>query len=114
METLRAANGTDIQTHGHLPLTLILGLNRTFLYAFTVTDVLYFAIGIDVLRKFDAQNRKTAVLQTLLTRLARALSSTISHFSTLNRQLNSHTTIYFAIIRAYCGTPVYFPYCLLM
>lgn len=47
--TLRAANGTGIH---HSP-TLDLSLNRAFRWVFTVTDVLYPIIGIDLLHHFD-------------------------------------------------------------
>jgi len=50
---LRAANGSTIKTYDYLPLSLNLGLRRTFLWRFLITDVSAPIIGADFLANFN-------------------------------------------------------------
>jgi hypothetical protein len=59
---LCAANGTTIHTYGWLPLSLNLGLRRSFTWRFIVADVTHPIIGVDFLSHFgllvDCRNNR--------------------------------------------------------
>jgi len=50
---LRAAIGSTIKTYGYVPLSLNLGLRRTFLWRFLIADVSAPIIGADFLAHFN-------------------------------------------------------------
>ena len=66
--SLRAANGSNIQTYGEKLLTLNIGLRRDFTFVFIVADVQYPIIGADFLSKFkinvDIHNRTLTDAET--------------------------------------------------
>ena len=68
--SLRAANGSSINTYGEKLLTLNIGLRRDFPFVFIVADVQYPIIGADFLRKFkinvDLYNRTLTDAETSL------------------------------------------------
>lgn len=51
--TLRAANGTHIQTYGQQSMTLDIGLRRNFQWLFTVADVKFSIFGTDFLAHYE-------------------------------------------------------------
>lgn len=68
VETLWAVMGTDMHMYGRRSVTVDLGVSRKFLRVFTLGDVTYPVMGMDLLKNFDllvgVRCRKMVNLQT--------------------------------------------------
>jgi hypothetical protein len=83
---LCAANGTNIYTYGWLPLSLNLGLRRSFTWRFVVADITHPIIGVDFLSHFgllvDCRNNRLLNGITSLSVPAQAASALVPSVKT--------------------------------